>query len=139
MHAERMRHHGATELPPREQHVAPRLVLDRFWSKVADGAEDECWEWQASRGSTGYGQFAMWPRGMVKAHRFAWELTNGAIPPGMFVCHRCDNPLCVNPGHLFLGSHDDNMRDMWTKGRGNPTPGARAAGESHKRRAALRR
>lgn len=55
--------------------------------------------------------------GTIYAHRFAWELAYGPIPHGMFVCHSCDVPGCVNPGHLFLGTHSDNMRDASAKGR----------------------
>lgn len=96
-------------------------IAERFWSKVAKGAPDTCWEWQASRNNHGYGQFGIaspdGPRRMVGAHRVAWELTNGPIPDGQEVCHRCDNPPCCNPADLFLGTQQDNLDDAASKGR----------------------
>jgi len=68
--------------------------------------------------STGYGQFrTRQPRKHVLAHRYSWDLANGPIPDGMQVCHQCDNPSCVNPAHLFLGSNQDNVTDMVAKDR----------------------
>lgn len=75
-----------------------------------------CWLWQGAPTSGGYGRF--WFDGVRKlAHRAAYEIFKGDIPEDMCVCHKCDNPLCVNPKHLFLGTHSDNMRDMGNKGR----------------------
>lgn len=88
--------------------------MDRFWSKVDKSGD--CWEWTACRTRAGYGQFKSDGR-LHRAHRLAWALTNGPIPEGKHVLHRCDNPGCVNPDHLFLGSHQDNMDDMSNKGR----------------------
>lgn len=100
----------------------PRKPIgDRFWSKVDAG--EGCWEWKASRDALGYGFFRVTTReSMKKAHRVAWELTNGPIPDGLVVCHRCDNPPCVRPDHLFLGSLSDNTQDSIAKGRWNVTP-----------------
>ena len=95
-------------------------VEERFWDKVAIAADDDgCWEWQAYKNPAGYGKIGVGGRGkgIALAHRVSWELKFGQIPDGLCVCHVCDNPGCVRPGHLFLGTHKDNMTDMAKKGR----------------------
>lgn len=89
-------------------------VAERFWPRVDKSGD--CWEWQGGRVPQGYGAF--WLDGRNRpAHRVAWELTNGPIPSGLFVLHRCDNMPCVRPDHLFLGTQADNMADKTRKGR----------------------
>lgn len=105
-----------------------RTPDERFWSKVAIVDDPvSCWPWTGMRYANGYGRFSE-GRAPVYAHRFIWRVKNGPIPKGKYVCHRCDNPPCVRPDHLFLGSPSDNVRDMLTKGRSRPG-GAR--GERH--------
>jgi hypothetical protein len=106
---------------------------ERFWSKVDRGADPAgCWIWTAAKHRNGYGAFGTWDgrsRKAHRAHRYAFELAFGAIEPAsLFVCHRCDNPSCVNPSHLFLGTALDNAQDREAKGRG---PGPKVRGERH--------
>lgn len=100
----------------RNQHTDQRCrpLADRFWSRVEKGPA--CWEWVGGRNADGYGEVRADGR-MQKAHRVSWALAHGPIPPGMHVCHTCDNPPCVNPEHLFLGTNRANMRDRQAKGR----------------------
>ena len=90
----------------------------RFWSHVDKSAEPGgCWIWTGALNAAGYGR-VYWEKTRHNiAHRVAYQIALGAIPKGMFVLHRCDNPRCVNPDHLFLGTHQDNMKDMRAKGR----------------------
>lgn len=78
--------------------------------------ESECIEWSGNQNENGYGRFIFRRRARL-AHRAAWELFRGDIPAGLCVLHKCDNPICVNPEHLFLGDRGDNARDMAAKGR----------------------
>lgn len=93
---------------------------DRFWSYVVTGSG--CWEWIGHSSVNGYGRIRLGSK-KVLAHRFSWELHFGDIPCGMEVCHKCDNPSCVNPSHLFCGTHSDNMKDRSAKGRSNVRSG----------------
>lgn len=104
-------------------------LADRLWARVDKTTSPSgCWEWRGYRRPSGHGQIGRGTRvqGLDGTHRVAWEVSNGRpVPPGMFVCHRCDNPPCCNPDHLFLGTAADNANDMAQKGRGNGARGTR--------------
>ena len=108
----------------------PEYILDRFWSKVdvkklEDGSDDldACMEWKTATDKDGYGVFGVCNGDLKKqfrAHRFVWECYNGPIlkqKPPLLVLHKCDNPPCVNPNHLWLGINNDNVTDMMNKNR----------------------
>lgn len=92
-------------------------LAERLWRRTDKSGD--CWVWTGSIRDDGYGQIGRGggAGGVVLTHRAAWEVTNGPIPAGLYVCHSCDNRSCIHPEHLFLGTHKDNMRDMFDKGR----------------------
>ena len=93
-----------------------RAVEDRFWEKVDKSGD--CWEWTGCRHKQGYGRFHVKTgEPPVFAHRLSYEMANGPIPDGMHVLHSCDNPSCVNPAHLSLGTHRQNMSESAERGR----------------------
>ncbi len=86
-----------------------------FWKSYSID-EKGCWNWQGNIGKNGYGRFSLNGK-QLTTHRLSWTLTHGKIPPGMCVCHKCDNRACINPEHFFLGSQSDNQQDRKEKGR----------------------
>jgi hypothetical protein len=113
-HYYRNRRHGnplANHTPATDMNLS-----ERFWRHVPKQPDGECWEWQGTRQSHGYGHLR-WGGKQVYAHRVAYLLANGQVPRGVHVMHSCDNPPCVNPQHLSTGSRTDNMQDMVRRGR----------------------
>ncbi len=93
-----------------------------FWSRVSVGSDSDCWHHRGAPGSHGYSQFAK-----KLAHRVSYEIHFGEIPSDRFVCHRCNNKRCVNPNHLYLGTHTENMDDV---SRGNYHPKRKLTGDA---------
>lgn len=94
-----------------------RPLKVRFEERIEFDTNGGCWLWTGGLGTSGYGHLLGEDQKFLTASRASWLLYRGEIPAGMHVCHRCDIRACVNPDHLFLGSHTDNMRDMFAKGR----------------------
>jgi hypothetical protein len=97
--------------------LSPEL-FHKFMSNVAVAGLDDCWPWTAGRDGKGYGCFWSGDRRLISS-RLAYVVGYGSVPTDLMVCHRCDNPPCCNPSHLFLGTNRDNMRDKAAKGRCN--------------------
>lgn len=109
--------------------MTPKKLLtmrdrERFDNKIKKSSNSKCWEWTCNVNNSGYGRMTTFEAGSRLAHRLSWEFTFGPIPKGLCVLHKCDNSICTNPAHLFLGTHQENMADKLKKGR-------QPSGESH--------
>lgn len=107
-----------------------RSIGHRIWESVSIQSLEGCWNWTGLKDRNGYGNLVSNVNGKKeqRANRVSWIFFRGGIPEGLCVLHRCDNPSCVNPDHLFLGTNGDNMKDKTTKGRNNAPRGERAGG-----------
>lgn len=103
-------------LPHRQLNITQKYI-DSFWKKAEVTGDESCWKWKAFKNKQGYGRMGISSGQCVNAHRVSWVIHNGPIPERMFVCHKCDNPECTNPRHLFIGSRQDNVNDMMIKKR----------------------
>ena len=116
-----MQHLAGEELKPLQVQHHGLTEESRFMKWVAVKDKKECWEWLGSRHKTvWHGQWRNKAGQIELTHRASWRMFKSEIPAGMFVLHKCDNPACVNPQHLFLGTQSDNLKDMWNKGRAKP-------------------
>lgn len=131
---------GRRPLTPDQRRASIRRRFNARLPPLHQRTPDGCWEWMGARTPLGYGQLsAGHGRPPLYAHRIAYELRHGPIPSRRFICHRCDNPPCVNPAHLFLGDARANHADMTAKGRGSVPPPGRPWKLSDPRRAAHHR
>lgn len=110
-------------------------MKERLISRTIKDEESGCWVWQGAKKGMGYGYLTVGSRKdgsrrTAMAHRESYRIFIGPIPDGMMVCHRCDNPSCINPEHLFIGTHQDNIDDRESKGRNNLS-GIGLSGECH--------
>ena len=110
----------------------PKNTIPDFWKHVDKSGHNGCWNWTGFIDRDGYGTY-WWEGRPQGAHRLSYIFTHGSISPGQCVCHHCDNPPCVNPDHLWLGTHQDNIADKISKGRQakNTKPNNPAKGERH--------
>ncbi len=111
---------GSPEIKRPNPHGTPE---ERFWRKVVNAGPDECWTWVGQKDKDKYGMLRVGST-IMRAHRFSYILHRGEIPDGLLALHTCNNTLCVNPNHLYLGTHDDNMEDRKESGH-------YATGENH--------
>lgn len=116
-HYQRWRKYGDPLAPPVKSPGRKQPAAEvRFWRQVRVAGVDECWEWTGGKHRGLYGVLSVNGR-QQRAHRFSYELHVGPIPDGLYVCHACDNPGCVNPAHLWLGTNEQNTADKTAKGR----------------------
>lgn len=104
-------------LPQQATNLHEQEIIDKFYSRIEFRDNSDCWWWTGPKTPSGYGCFAPKHKVMYSTHRLAWEINKGPIPTGMHICHICDNPPCVNPDHLFIGTNQDNVNDRVAKGR----------------------
>ena len=100
--------------------IAPTNVLERIWAKSTGQSDEECWEYHGSQSKAGHTRIRLDDKSRMMAHRMAWEAHHAEpIPKGMQVNHHCDNPICFNPSHLYLGNQKQNRRDCLKRRRAN--------------------